>query len=99
MLKKVMDLGGSILTCKGWISLDFHVGNSTTNQPLYICDNVDRIYFSRDACTDVNILHPSFPYPINYNDQSINSVSSINNTKESASATRVLPFPATEKKR
>ena len=97
--KKVMAVGGSILTCKGWISLDFKVGNSTTNQPLYICDNVDRIYFSREACTDVNILPPSFPYPISCNnpDQSINSVSNLDIDKESACSARVLPFPATEK--
>ena len=33
-------------------------------QPLYICDKVDRIYFSHQGCLETNITPPSFPYPM-----------------------------------
>ena len=83
--KKVMAVGGNILTCKGWILVNFQVGNKQTQQKLFVCDNVDRIYFSRDACTEVGILPTTFPYPM---DQE--QISAINNETSS------LPYPPRE---
>ena len=36
----------------------------TTTQPIYICDKVDRIYFSRQGYLETKIISPSFPYPM-----------------------------------
>ena len=65
--KKVMAVGGSILTCRGWIMTSFKVSPLSTTHRLYICDKVDRIYFSKDACTAVGILPKSFPFPMQPN--------------------------------
>jgi len=62
--KKVTAVGGSALICKGWIQVEFNIGGNTTRQPLYICDRVDRIYFGRQGCTEVNILPKTFPLPM-----------------------------------
>ena len=62
--KTVRAVGGSTLTCKGWVGIEFEVGGNTTHQPLYVCDRVDRIYFGRKGCKEVNILPRSFPFPM-----------------------------------
>ena len=62
--KKVSAVGGSTLTCRGYILTDFTVNQRTTRQKLYVCDNVDRIYFSKAACIDVGILPRCFPHPM-----------------------------------
>lgn len=87
--KKVMAVGGTILTCKGWIMSHFLVGEQSTQQKLYVCDNVDRIYFSRDACTDVGILPTSFPYPMDQSTRVESMMCPGNNDIH-------LPFPPTD---
>ena len=62
--KIVRAVGGFKLACKGWIPMQFTVGNRSTKQALYICDKVDRIYFSREGCIDIGILPATFPYPM-----------------------------------
>ena len=62
--KKVSAVGGSTLTCRGYILTDFTVNKKTTRQRLYVCDHVDRIYFSKSACIDVGILPRCFPHPM-----------------------------------
>ena len=62
--KTVKAVGGSTLTCKGWVGIEFNIGGNSTHQPLYICDGVDRIYFGRDGCKETNILPESFPFPM-----------------------------------
>ena len=49
--------------CKGWLPVNFVIDGRETKQALYICETVDRLYFSRVACVDVGILSPSFPHP------------------------------------
>ena len=73
--KKVMAVGGSILTCLGWIKAKISVGKHTTQQTLYICNNIDRIYLSRRGCTELNILPPTFPYPMDSCKPEINAIS------------------------
>ena len=53
--KSVRAVGGSLLTCKGWILVEFNVDGNVTRQPLFICDRIDRIYFSRQGCSKTNI--------------------------------------------
>ena len=62
--KKVRTVGGFSLTCQGWLPVTFKVGEKTTKQALYICRNVQILYFSKDACMDVGILPPCFPKPM-----------------------------------
>ena len=42
----------------------FEVNGKNTKQALYVCDRVERLYFSQIACIDVGILHTDFPFPI-----------------------------------
>ena len=66
--KKVSAVGGSTLVCRGYILTDFTINQKTTRQKLYVCDHVDRIYFSKAACIDVGILPRCFPHPMEPDD-------------------------------
>ena len=90
--KKVTAVGGSQLVCHGWLPTSFTVSGHTTKQPLYICDKVDRIYFSRRACTDVNILPSTFPYPM----ESAAAVRDEQVTGKIHTRPSKLPLPATQ---
>ena len=62
--KCVKAVGGSVLTCKGWIPATFTIDGYTTTQPLYICERVDRLYFSKQGCLAVNFLSHNYPRPM-----------------------------------
>ena len=62
--KRVRAVGGAILTCKGYLITLFEVNGMETKQHLYFCDKIDRIYFSKKACQEVNILSQMFPQPM-----------------------------------
>ena len=62
--KVVRAVGGSTITCRGWLPVQFTVGGKSTKQALYICDKIEKLYFSKTACMDVNILPPYFPTPM-----------------------------------
>ena len=64
--KPIVAVGGTKLKCYGWIPMKFCVGGHVTRQPLFICDKVDKLYFSRKACIDTKILPESFPYPMDW---------------------------------
>ena len=101
-------VGGYKLICHGWLSVQFQIGNNTTNQPLYICDKVVCLYFSRRGCTNVNILPATFPYPMFNDTASVLTAITPNinhQQKESDHIPRststplrptCLPFPVTE---
>ena len=72
--KKVKAVGGSKLTWDDW---DWE--EPPSKQPVYICDKVDRFYFGKKGCVDVNILSQVFPFPINSSSQTIPSVATIVN--------------------
>ena len=57
--------------------MEFKVGNHCTKQALYICEKVDRIYFSRDGCIDIGILPPTFPHPM---EESVHQLSVVLNS-------------------
>ena len=86
--KKVVAVGGTTMTCKGSIKVNFKVEDYSTDQILYICDRVDRIYLSRDGCLQLNILPQSFPYPMK------NEVNMVKDEEDQP--TRQMPFPPTE---
>jgi hypothetical protein len=62
--KRVAAVGESILICKGWITVKSEINGHSSTQPLYFCDKVDRIYFSKQGCIEANILSSSFPFPM-----------------------------------
>ena len=62
--KRVEAVGGSELMCKGWIPIKFEIGEHNTIQPVYFCERVDKLYFSKQACKEMNMLPPSFPMPM-----------------------------------
>ena len=64
--KRIKAVGGSTIPCRGWISITYTIGAHTTTQPTYICDKVDRIYFSKAGCKETNILSPMFPFPMDH---------------------------------
>ena len=66
--RRVTAVGGFHLNCHGWLPVQFQIGTYSTKQPLYICNKVDRIYFSRKGCMDTNIISKSFPFPMNTTD-------------------------------
>ena len=68
--KRIVAVGGSTIPCEGWTPVEFKIGEHTTKQPLYICRQVDRIYFSKTGCIETNIIPPSFPYPMTTKHQS-----------------------------
>ena len=91
--RQVKAVGGSILTCQGWLHMKFQISDNSTIQPLYICDKIDRIYFSKRGCVEVNILPKCFPYPMNSHKARICEVDGENSkassdTQKPASSTR-----------
>ena len=43
--------------CFGWLHMIFFINNLTTRQPLFFCEEADRIYLSRKACIDCQSHH------------------------------------------
>ena len=91
--KQVKAVGGSILTCKGWFPVKFELGGYCTTQPLYICEKVDRLYFSKQACMAVNILSPEYPRAARPS-QDRPHISSVN--EEQATPSLSLPTSSSE---
>ena len=61
--KVITAVGNHKMACLGWIPVQFWVNGNGTKQALYICDRVQRLYFSKRGCIDVGILPKSFPFP------------------------------------
>ena len=78
--KRVRTVGGAFLVCKGWAPVKFEIGRHKTVQPVYFCDLVDRLYFSKQGCIKMIILHPSYPMPM---DTIISAVSSLKSNPQS----------------
>ena len=73
--KIVLAVGGSKISFLGWLLFTFKIHDNTMTQPVYICDKVDNIYFSRKGCLKTNILPTSFSFPMPSKEQeSVQSV-------------------------
>ena len=59
--KQVNVVGGSKLQCSGWLPITFQLNEHRTNQPLFICDKIGQLCFSKQGCIDLKILPPTFP--------------------------------------
>ena len=56
--KVIRAVGSSTLISQVWLPVQFSVGEISTKQALYICNNIDKLYFSKATCIDVGILSP-----------------------------------------
>ena len=56
-------VGGSTVSASGKVELKLSIGNQSTKQMVYFCDRADRFFLGRQACRDLGIISPSFPYP------------------------------------
>ena len=110
--KQVTAVGGSKLQCSGWLPITFQLNEHRTNQPLFICDKIDQLYFSKQGCIDLKILPPTFPSPMAAPTENVSAVhatstQSGNSTNQSdsqsmtetilPSRTTSLPYQATVK--
>ena len=99
--KQIKTVGKSKLNCIGWIPVTFEIDGERTTQPLLITDEpVDRIYFSKKACVEVRILHPSYPKPMPRNTMSCQAAVHSTETKQSNREApppkpSQIPFPPT----
>ncbi len=50
--------------CAGWIPVKFELAGHATTQPLFVCNKVDRLYFSKQGCIELSILPSTFPRPM-----------------------------------
>ena len=82
-------MGGFTFTCHGWLPIEFTVAGISTRQPLYFCDTVNKIYFSRRGCIDVGILSPNFPLPSHIPSSGVSSISS-EDQQQSCDATSAM---------
>ena len=60
--KVICAVEGSTLISQRWLPVKFSVGEMSTKQVLYICNNIDKLYFSKVTCIDVGILSPPFSH-------------------------------------
>ena len=93
--KRVKAVGGSILTCTGWLPVKFEVEGNATTQPLFICDKVDRLYFSKQGCIETHILPPHYPQPMAHSISSIPPILPTQLRPPPPKPPSHLPFPAT----
>ena len=69
--KRIHAVGGSSFRCNYYIPVEFKIGRHATTQPVYFRDgDIQYLYLSRTGCHDLNILPPSFPYPMPMDDVS-----------------------------
>ena len=62
--KIIWTVEGFTFMCQGWLPVEFVVRGKTTKQALYICKDIQCLYFSRTACIDAGILHENFLNPL-----------------------------------
>ncbi len=62
--KQVKAISSSTLTCTGWIPIKFELEKHATTQLLFICNKVDRLFFSEQGCIELSILPLTFPRPM-----------------------------------
>ena len=100
--KIVQAAGGFTLTCQGWLPVKFKIQGRKTKQALYICNKIQRLYFSKAACIDVGILPVNFPNPIMIPPTHTNIACIDDITKPDTSRDQLpecphkIPFPPTE---
>ena len=93
--KRVKTVGGSILTCTGWIPVKFEIEGHATTQPLFICNKVDRLYFSKQGCIETRILPPRYPQPMANSISAVSTPPTAQPRPPPRKPPSQLPYPAT----
>ena len=62
--KIVTAIGGSEISCLGWLPITFKIHDNIITQTFYTCDKADKLYFSRKGCLKTNMLPALFPFPM-----------------------------------
>ena len=66
--KKVRVVGGFKLVCKkGWVLIKLSLEKRRTNEALYICNGIKRLYLDKESCISLNILSPRILSGNDYN--------------------------------
>ena len=55
--------GGSTITATRWFEVVFNLHDIQSQQIVYFSDKAGRFFLSRNACMELNIIPPSFPFP------------------------------------
>ena len=64
--RRIMTATGGKIYCKGWFRGKLCIGQNSTLQKIYVCENIHRFYLSREGCIDLNIVHKNFPHPMQH---------------------------------
>ena len=99
--KDVKTAGGFKLTCYGWLPIKFKVGIYETTQPLFICEKISRLYFSKTACIETKLIPEAFPAPVMRTSEEIavftaDKILSTPEKTKAPSRPEKLPFPPTK---
>ena len=62
--KQVSAVGGSKWHCYAWVPTKLYINDQQTNQTLFKCDKIDRVYFSKKGFIDIKILPSTFTQPM-----------------------------------
>ena len=62
--RRIQTATGSKIHCMGWFQGSLTLGNSSTTQEVFVCDNINMFYLSKTGCIALGIIHKDFPRPI-----------------------------------
>ncbi len=62
--RRILTATGDRINCRGWFTAKLSVDGHCTTQNIYVCDNVQRTYLSKDGCIALGIVHSGFPRPM-----------------------------------
>ena len=60
-------VGGSSVKTAGRFQARIDLAGNTTDQTIFFCDKADRFFLGRQACKDLKMIPPSFPFQTNNN--------------------------------
>ena len=62
--RRILTATGDRIHCRGWFAAQLTVDGNLTNQNIYVCDNIQHSYLSKEGCIALRIVHSDFPRPI-----------------------------------
>ena len=62
--RRIMTATGSKIHCKGWFRAKLSLGDNSTIQNVFVCENINRFYLSKKGCISLRIVHKDFPQPM-----------------------------------
>ena len=62
--RNIVTATGDKIACRGKFRASLILGDRSTVQEIYICNNIRRIFLSRTGCIELGIVHEKFPQPL-----------------------------------